>query len=182
MLFGAYYVLNLHYPDGASITLEFIQRYGCWLYKYKLVSSPMHTSYWTTWVKWILKWKQCYFKKSKIVSDCLYCFYSFWCQRLDVAFKVKKCATFNLIVKLSPFKFWVIVIECVCIVFLFFWASDLPRQLSISCNLDALGFTASVFAGKAIHMQILATLYDLLRIQQFDTVFYIFNYHCAGRL
>lgn len=25
-LFGMFYVLNLHYPDDASLTLEFIQR------------------------------------------------------------------------------------------------------------------------------------------------------------
>lgn len=29
MLFGTYYVMNLHYPEGAAITLEFIQRYFC---------------------------------------------------------------------------------------------------------------------------------------------------------
>ena len=28
LLFGLYYVLNLHYPESADITLEFIQRYS----------------------------------------------------------------------------------------------------------------------------------------------------------
>jgi hypothetical protein len=29
MLFGTYYVMNLHYPECAAITLEFIQSYFC---------------------------------------------------------------------------------------------------------------------------------------------------------